>query len=168
MTTPSTAPTPTMPPPMVAQPIGYASPSMIAPVPRKSLMPYTVCFLGSVGAFALFIGATVVAANARGDEQDAAAIAAVLLFLAGFGLGIAAWVLGLIVIYRGWRLVQPMRYTDPRDARMPTPGTAIGFLFIPFFNLYWNFVAYPGLVEKLNRMAQQRAARCLTSASCRC
>lgn len=32
-----------------------------------------------------------------------------------------------------------------------TPGKAVGFLFIPFFNFYWAFQAVPGLATDVNR-----------------
>ena len=35
----------------------------------------------------------------------------------------------------------------PENARSTTPGKAIGFLFIPFFNFYWYFRSYVGLVD---------------------
>jgi hypothetical protein len=146
--------TPVAMPPVQA--IQYASPATLPPVPKRSLLPYTLCFCGSIGSLMLGILAILVAAHSRGDTEEVMILLGILLLLAAWFLCIGAWVLGLMVIYRGWRLVQPMRYTDPRDANMPTPGTAVGFLFIPFFNLYWNFIAFPGLVEKLNRMALQR------------
>jgi hypothetical protein len=31
-----------------------------------------------------------------------------------------------------------------------TPGKAVGFLFIPFFNLYWMFMAYWGWAKDCN------------------
>jgi hypothetical protein len=31
-----------------------------------------------------------------------------------------------------------------------TPGKAVGFSFIPLFNLYWSFVAFHGLAQALN------------------
>lgn len=65
-----------------------------------------------------------------------------LLMMAG---GIA----GLILLYKEWSLIQ--------DGQARTsPGQAIGFLFIPFFNLYWMFVAHRGLAEDLNNYARQR------------
>ena len=33
-----------------------------------------------------------------------------------------------------------------------TPGKAVGFLFIPFFNLYWVFTTYVGLAKDWNRV----------------
>jgi hypothetical protein len=35
----------------------------------------------------------------------------------------------------------------PERFRFTTPGKAVGFLFIPFFNFYWAFVTWPHLAE---------------------
>jgi|GEM_PF-5646854 len=61
---------------------------------------------------------------------------ALALFAVVAGLcGIPALVLKCILVYRLWRLVPPERAAT-------TPGRAVGFLFIPLFNLYWNFIAF--------------------------
>jgi hypothetical protein len=49
-----------------------------------------------------------------------------------------AWIVFLIWLYQTWD-------TIPVEYRNATPGQAVGFLFIPFFNFYWIFRAIPGL-----------------------
>lgn len=56
---------------------------------------------------------------------------------------LAAAVLQYILIYKLWQVIQD------GHART-TPGKAIGFLFIPFFNLYWYYVAFHGLARDMN------------------
>jgi hypothetical protein len=56
---------------------------------------------------------------------------------------IAGAVLGYILLYRHWVMIQDGR------ART-TPGQAVGFSFIPIFNLYWMFVAIHGLAQDMN------------------
>jgi hypothetical protein len=64
-------------------------------------------------------------------------------------LGVAAGaVCFLALLYRAWRIVY-----DGRSG--PTPGRAVGFLFIPFFNLYWVFIAIFGLARALNRFVRR-------------
>lgn len=68
-----------------------------------------------------------------------------------FGLSaIASVVLFCIILYRSWEQIQDGR------ART-TPGKAVGFLFIPFFNLYWIFEAYTGFVRDSNAYIQRYA-----------
>jgi len=61
-----------------------------------------------------------------------------------------------------------MRYTATRQV---SPGQAIGFLFIPFFNWYWIFVANVGYCDALDRMlinqgSHRRAPKGLAIACC--
>ncbi|MFN4260673.1 MAG: hypothetical protein ACK4RK_15360 [Gemmataceae bacterium] len=54
-----------------------------------------------------------------------------------------------VLLYKMWGQVQD-------GAARTTPGKALGFLFIPFFNFYWAFVVLPGLADELNRCAARR------------
>lgn len=56
---------------------------------------------------------------------------------------IAGCVLYYILLYRFWAILQGL------GART-TPGVAVGFSFIPFFNLYWGYVAVVGLCDDIN------------------
>ncbi|MCI0460930.1 MAG: hypothetical protein L0Z62_28610 [Gemmataceae bacterium] len=85
-----------------------------------------------------------------GDQRVPYYTAATFCLLAGIPLVLASGVLFLILLYKSWNLIQ--------DGRAQTSaGKAVGFLFIPFFNLYWIFVAYRGLAEDMARyMARHR------------
>ena len=82
-----------------------------------------------------------------------APVVAILAFLLDVApLSFAAWplllwaqVLGLIYLHRAWSLIQPGNVQI-------SPGKAIGFLFIPGFNIYWLFVAIGGLPKEWNRV----------------
>jgi|TARA_B100000315_G_scaffold254050_1_gene294236 hypothetical protein len=65
------------------------------------------------------------------------------IILIGIPVFIAAFVIGFIIQYKAWTIIQEKART--------TPGKAIGFQFIPFFNFYWIFVAYKGLAEDINK-----------------
>jgi hypothetical protein len=54
-----------------------------------------------------------------------------------------------LILHRGWSAVQD----GQADV---TPGKAVGLGFIPFFGLYWNFVAHYGLMRQFNRQAEGR------------
>jgi hypothetical protein len=64
---------------------------------------------------------------------------------------IAAAVLQYILLYRFWKNIQD-------DFASTTPGKAIGFLFIPFFNYYWYFRAFWGLAKDSNRYIARHLA----------
>jgi hypothetical protein len=63
---------------------------------------------------------------------------------------LASAVYQYMLIYKLWSLI-------PRERAQTTPGKAIGFLFIPIFNLYWIFVAFHGLTKALNNEIQSVA-----------
>jgi hypothetical protein len=68
----------------------------------------------------------------------------VLLFIGGV-IWMVSWIFFYINIYRGWLCLQP-------GGVQVTPGKAVGFMFIPFFQLYWIFVAINGLPKDWNRI----------------
>jgi hypothetical protein len=47
-----------------------------------------------------------------------------------------------ILHYQCWRAL-------PERFRAITPGKAVGYLFIPFYNFYWAFISWPKLAEGL-------------------
>ncbi len=53
-----------------------------------------------------------------------------------------------VFIYRQWKAI------DDGQART-TPGKAVGFLFIPFFNIYWIFNIFFGWVTDYNKYVQR-------------
>lgn len=55
----------------------------------------------------------------------------------------------LMMVYKMW---DSIRDGNPRT----TPGKAVGFLFIPFFNLYWIFQVYPGFADDYNRYIKEK------------
>ena len=63
------------------------------------------------------------------------AVSLILIFLAVAPMAVTALVFKCILLYRLWKLVPP-------EQAATTPGKAVGFMFIPFFNRYWNFVAF--------------------------
>jgi hypothetical protein len=62
---------------------------------------------------------------------------------------IAGVVLQMMLLYKFWSAIQD------GNART-TPGKAVGFMFIPFFNFYWVFVGILGLTQDINRYISER------------
>jgi hypothetical protein len=59
------------------------------------------------------------------------------------GFFLLEFIFELILLYRLWSLI-------PFNYRRTSPGKAVGFLLIPFFSFYWNFVAFWGFSKDLN------------------
>lgn len=109
-------------------------------------------FVGSIisiiAMIAIIVGLAR-SAEVEGQVSDTAAAGGMIGMLAA--VGAACFFLFLnalyayIVLHRSWKCLQ---YGGART----TPGAAVGYLFIPFFNLYWLFIAYKGLAEDWNRI----------------
>jgi hypothetical protein len=85
-----------------------------------------------------------------------------------FGLSaIASAVLAYIILYRCWALIQD-------GYARTTPGKAVGFLFIPFYNFYWIFEAFAGYSKDANayiarhNLPLQKMDEGLSTAYCVC
>jgi len=127
---------------------------------------------GHAGYWIFAIGGIAVAAalaQPGGGASDGAALAS-MLPLIGVVFLLAALVGALVWLYKAWASVpDQMRYTDA--GKWITPGQAVGYNFIPFYNLYWIFVANMGLCEAINRTLvaqgkQPKAPRGLAIAAC--
>lgn len=79
-----------------------------------------------------------------GYESDGLGLAAKIFA----GMSILSWffcvAVSFVLMHRFWSAVQPY-------GASATPGKAVGYCFIPFFNLYWIFVCYFMLARDVNR-----------------
>jgi hypothetical protein len=118
------------------------------------------CIIGgeAVGMLLMFVGlvlfivAGVMAAASDGDMSSVnwgLVGAGVVLFIVAMMFTFLAAIFGYILLYRSWKAIQD---GQPRT----TPGKAIGFLFIPFFNFYWIFIAYWGWAKDFNAYVASR------------
>jgi hypothetical protein len=116
----------------------------MSPVSSTSFtVTYWLGWAGFIVGFALV--------GAAGDENEPVAMAGGLVIFASAACMIAGYTVSFVKIYRAWALIQPLRRIDRGEVDMPTPGAAVGLLFVPFFNLYWNFVALYGLATRANK-----------------
>lgn len=83
------------------------------------------------------------------SRLDTAALAATIL---GVMIAVAIAVLTCVILYRGWTVLQ--------DGKTRTsPGTAVGLLFVPLFNLYWLFRVTHGLAREYNAFVSRHELR---------
>jgi hypothetical protein len=71
------------------------------------------------------------------------------VFFIGIPFIIAGAVIGYMLLYRFWFLIQS---GTPRT----TPGKAVGYCFIPFYNFYWWYVAFVGLAKDMNAFCREK------------
>jgi hypothetical protein len=131
----------------------YAPPQMMAGPPTLVAQPgaggwlkwaYAACL--GLGVFMVFGGIGLAAI----DDDDDGALAALGggLMVFGGSMWFVRIIFGLIWLYSSWNSLPPeMRFTKSRTM---SAGEAVGFCFIPFYNLYWIFVANVGLCDALD------------------
>jgi hypothetical protein len=94
------------------------------------LIIYWSCLLAPIGIFFASIR----------NRGESAGLVFVPLACLGF--------LMCTVIYRMWKAIA--------DAQTkPTPGQAVGYMFIPFYNLYWMFRAISGYPDQYNEYVRR-------------
>jgi predicted Ser/Thr protein kinase len=77
---------------------------------------------------------------------------------AGLGVWIALTLLAVILSYMAWGTLHYACWKAlPEKFRATSPGQAVGFLFIPFFNFYWVFVSCGKLADGFNALRSERA-----------
>ena len=105
--------------------------------------------IGGSGIIGLLLIAAAIGAmyvsQARQEASDGGPLLAASLFLfcGGVAAVIYATVMFCRLIYFAWRSIQD------GHART-TPGNAVGLLFIPVYNIYWNFQALWGFAMDYN------------------
>ncbi len=103
------------------------------------IVAFVISFLGGL---LLGIGAA--------ENEDALLGTGVVLIIIGFLVAVVGGIFGLIYLYRAWLIVQG-------STARTTPGKAVGFLFIPLFNLYWQFQAVYGWAKDYNAFREDYA-----------
>lgn len=159
-TPPAASPPPLDPgtPPMGTVPLAVVQP--FAPAEARQLADEIDHHYGRMMTFFIIlmctaVGTAVLAAITAATYSEESAIAVVVF---GAIAVIALCVFTIIhfckLHWRNWHVA--IRLTGFREH---DEGRAVGFLFIPFFNLYWVFPSYQTLSQLLNRlMAQPRYA----------
>jgi hypothetical protein len=76
-----------------------------------------------------------------------------IVIVALFTVAIAVAVYMYILLYLLWKVVpKDIAAATPGSFVSVTPGIAVGFCLIPFFNFYWQYVAFWGLGKNLNKL----------------
>jgi len=121
-----------------------------APYPHITVKPasfglWAGSFIGSIVLFFIAIIASV--ALAQNDPENAATAGGFggILLLLSIVAHIASAIFYCIIIYRAWLCLKA-------GAPRTTPGSAIGLMFVPLYNIYWMFVAINGLPKDWNRV----------------
>ncbi len=108
--------------------------------------------LGSFVATFLSLAVAFLIAGVADESNDVAAGFAAVLMMAWIPLSLVYFVTALVWIYKSWEMI-PAAFRVTASGKRVSPGAAVGFLFIPGFNVfYWNFVCAGGLCDALNNV----------------
>jgi hypothetical protein len=114
------------------------------PIDWKPALIFNSITVGMYAVYTLFLAAAY--ENPYDQDLASALMWSNWLLLAATGLSVT---FGSILFYRCWSVIPPSM------TNYITPGKAVGQLFIPFYNFYWAFIAYPKLAEHVNRASGQ-------------
>ena len=130
------------------------------PVEPVSKALYIGFYLGGsfLGGILMFVAIMAMAGGAAAadsgdiDSSAGAAIAGVGVFILilAIALMITGSVFLLVLYYKMWAAIQD-------GYARTTPGKAIGFLFIPLFNIYWTFQVIWGYSKDYNEYLRRHA-----------
>jgi DNA-directed RNA polymerase subunit RPC12/RpoP len=76
----------------------------------------------------------------------------------GCMLSLFAFIFFNVLFYQVWRFVINESRSNDLVPSIETPGKAIGFCFIPFFNLYWYFQAFGKFTKDFNVLAKAKGS----------
>ncbi len=110
---------------------------------------FNLYFYSMLGA--LFLN-TFMSLSLMGKQEVSSLVYALL----GFPLFIWAVIYYMIIVYRIWKYVIAKSQELGLTPAVSSPGKAVGFLFIPFFNFYWLFYSFIGLVNSINAIRQNQ------------
>jgi hypothetical protein len=139
---------------------GFGAPAGYAAHDARMLMPAGTggmnlkkwIFSGYGGGIGLFIVAGVGTAILGALELKDAAVIPIMLAPLGYLAVLGAAICHYVWLYKSWEMI-PEMYRCSEGGQRVTPGTAVGYMFIPFFNVfYWNWIAHVGLCSALNRV----------------
>ena len=112
----------------------------------------TFALLFLCGLPALFLLNSYAIPRGMGIDDDLInLLVGVLIFLSIAPFMFTQIILSYVVIYKMWSSIQG------GHATRTSPGKAIGFLFIPLFNLYWLFQVWGGFPTDYNRYVEERS-----------
>lgn len=151
------APPSTAPPPLQSS-TSYTAPQAGSPLvmqPNAMADEIDRLYGSTVTFYVLFIVSLIITVIlavlfAIENEEEAAIIVGLIGGLATLTF-LIVWIVNWCKLhYRNWKVA-----IERTGFNEFTPGQAVGFLFIPLFNLYWMFPSYQKLGEQLNRILAQ-------------
>ncbi|MCX6625270.1 MAG: hypothetical protein NTY38_30265 [Acidobacteria bacterium] len=99
-------------------------------------------------AVGLLLGLNLLAVASNADRSSWQQ--PVLFIAAGLAI-LASSVMDMVFLYRAWSAI--------RSPFTTSPGSAVGLLFVPIYNVYWIFQAFPGFATEYNSYADYHQSK---------
>jgi hypothetical protein len=118
-------------------------------------MVFWICMAAGIALILPFAGINIAAQASGGVHPDrqgeffSTMLPLMLMSYIGYIGLIVGTIFWCMLFYQSWKLI-------PTSIARTTPGKAVGFLFIPFFNFYWVFVSFLGLSKDMNETLRRR------------
>lgn len=129
------------------QPNPYSAPATASPVAApEGEYPATITKGGSFGLIILLYLSCFILAfigSLLGQQQGGNPTAALAVMVLACAISLYSGILFYIYLYRAWAALRPGGGTI-------SPGKAVGFMFIPFFNIVWIFICFSRLAKEWN------------------
>ena len=133
-------------------PHGVTAEPLLGPTLRKVKLAAGIAqVVTMIGGLGLLIAGSAM----RGDEGEVLAVIGIVMLGLWYMLLFAYGIANAIWIYKFWSWIPPEQRHTSMWKKYISPGMAIGFMFIPYFNIYWMFVVYLGLADIMERMRVQ-------------
>jgi hypothetical protein len=88
----------------------------------------------------------------RNDLDDVLLAAGMGALGLWYALLVTYGIINMVWTYKFWSWIPPEQRHTSMWNKYISPGSAVAFMFIPYFNLYWMFVIHLGIAEILDRM----------------
>lgn len=133
-------------------PHGVTAGPLVGPTLRKVKLA-----TGIGQSLALIVGLALLIAGAVMSGDDGSALAVAGMGVLGFCylLIFVYAIVSAIWLYQFWSWIPPEHRHTSMWKKYISPGAAIGFMFIPYFNIYWMFVVYLGIADIMERLRVQ-------------
>jgi hypothetical protein len=149
---PYAAPGPAMYRQNVFVPHGVTAGPLVGPALRKVKLAAGIAQIVTMVAGIVLV---IVGSVMGGDEGGIFAGVGVGVFGLWYLLVLAYGIVNLVWLHKFWSWIPPeQRYTGMWKKYI-SPGAAIGFMFVPYFNIYWMFVIYLGIADIMERLRVQ-------------
>ena len=137
-------------------PPGASSSPLPAPGLKKATLGAGIAQLVTMfGGLGLIVVGAVMSGNRHDETANAVAGVGMGLFGLWYLVIIAYGILNMVWLYKMWAWIPPEQRHTKMWKKYISPGTAVGFMFIPYFNIYWMFVLYLGMADVFERMSVQ-------------